>query len=150
MPKLKELTEENLNKKTKALVMAYGIRCKLCGLTANKIKESGNEKQILVHQGDLGICTNMTKDHIIPRSFGGFGGFNYQLLCLACNSKKGDNVSPVIIDELLEKHGVSSVVSNSDLFIKKMIKAGHKKILIKYNLIKENYHVFDNDFVVVG
>lgn len=32
----------------------------------------------------------LTKDHIIPKSKGGKGKDNYQILCDSCNSKKGN------------------------------------------------------------
>jgi len=42
-----------------------------------------------------------TRDHIVPRSQGGKGHGNYQLLCAVCNEAKADRAS---VDWALRRH----------------------------------------------
>ena len=77
-----------------------GIRCVCCGIEGKFFaKEKGHgSSQDRYHLNLYAVDENgnevlMTKDHIVPRAFGGKDTLdNLQPMCQYCNSKKGSNV----------------------------------------------------------
>lgn len=86
-----------------------GCKCAMCGLEASfaAIEKIGS-KRAKPHLNVYGINEQgkeviFTKDHIFPRSMGGFDiMYNYQVLCSTCNSKKG-SVTDMTREEAIAK-----------------------------------------------
>lgn len=78
----------------------HGYVCMNCGLKAQYAAiEKGESKNKLWHVNVYGVRPDgreilFTKDHIYPKSLGGFDAINnYQTMCACCNGAKGDETS---------------------------------------------------------
>ena len=76
----------------------HGCTCVRCGRVGNRIiawidKGGGMHVDLYCKQGDR--MTLMNRDHIIPKSKRGPNThWNYQTMCVKCNTKKADNETP--------------------------------------------------------
>ena len=83
----------NMNSERYKLFKEKGVSCVEPGCintgTHFKLDFNGNQKPHFNLYTDNGIL--MTKDHIIPKSYGGTNNkANYQVMCTKCNGKKGN------------------------------------------------------------
>ncbi len=83
-----------MNLKTFAI---HGCSCVRCGRTGNQLmawtdKGGGTHVDLVYYDNKTGHSTMFNRDHIIPKSKkGGNTNWNYQPMCISCNSKKGNN-----------------------------------------------------------
>lgn len=77
-----------------------GLKCVVCGKTANKCFLECIKGQEPVAHFNFYFCKDgskdllFTKDHIHPKSLGGKNRQkNYQTMCVICNSKKGSHIN---------------------------------------------------------
>jgi len=72
----------------------HGCKCVRCGRTGDRIvawEDRGGGLHVDLFSGNI----LMNRDHIIPKSKkGGNTDWNYQTMCVKCNSKKGNNETP--------------------------------------------------------
>lgn len=72
----------------------HGCKCVRCGREGNRIvawQDKGGGLHVDLFSGNI----LMNRDHIIPKSKkGGNTDWNYQTMCVKCNSKKGNNETP--------------------------------------------------------
>lgn len=86
----------------------HGFTCAHCGMKATYAaieRTQGSKKYHINVYGTRGDGKEVifTKDHIFPKSMGGFDTIdNYQVLCASCNGRKG-NKTNLSIDEAVSK-----------------------------------------------
>lgn len=84
----------NLKSDRLKLFKVKGVTCVCCGLKGEyfSAEKSKNGNDLSYHLNLYSADgTLMTKDHIVPRSKGGFEHIsNFQTMCSPCNGKKGD------------------------------------------------------------
>ncbi len=74
----------------------HGCTCVRCGRSANRLiawEDNGGGLHIdLFHRTGNGNLVMMNRDHIIPKSKRGSNSeWNYQTMCVKCNTKKANN-----------------------------------------------------------
>ena len=85
-----------------------GLTCVKCGLTATYAAIEKTKGSKRYHINFYGVRPDgkeivFTKDHIYPKSLGGFDTVdNFQTMCACCNGRKGDKTD-MTIDEAVEK-----------------------------------------------
>lgn len=86
----------------------HKCKCAKCGAEAQyaaleRCNDKNGKYHINVYTIQNGREIMLTKDHIYPRSLGGYDDLrNYQVLCERCNTKKG-NKTDLTLEEAIEK-----------------------------------------------
>ncbi len=96
---LYELNEKTLKRfkdhKRIRLFNFLGYKCNGCGVegkyvvVGKMVYALSHDKTLIIYTEDF---TELTLDHIIPKSKGGIGRENKQCLCWPCNQQKSDKV----------------------------------------------------------
>jgi uncharacterized OB-fold protein len=110
--------------------------CVHCGQKASFWASQTTEKGTRTHLNLYGINENgmvviFTKDHIIPKSFGGYDDIdNYQVMCSKCNSKK-DN------DSDIDFNRYKVIINFTDTFLYKKSPITNTEIILELESVSD-------------
>ena len=87
-----------INISNRIILFSKSHQCCKCGIKGSFFVKEKNPNDKSFHLNMYAITRKgeeilMTKDHIVPKSFGGKNHItNYQTMCVKCNLRKGNNI----------------------------------------------------------